>query len=211
MIETLIAGCGPHYKRRSTHKETLLDLRDFPGIDVVADLESRWPFPEASFDEVVALHVVEHLRDLVHFMDEAWRVLRPGGALYLETPEAGGDLDLTHADPTHVRCFRKHTFINYFIPSEAPKFGYTKNHWAVLDLRVEAGNIRLHASPIKPCPKPREFDALTDARVRGIEAVEDLFKAFPALSDPSVTSDYAGLADACKALLDRFRDLGLVD
>lgn len=152
MIDSLVVGCGPYYQRRAlSHAETLLDVLPFPGLDVVHDLNvSPWPFPAESFDEVVALHVVEHLRDLIQFMNEAHRVLRPGGALYLETPEAGGCYDLTHADPTHVRCYRRHTFINYFIRSEAPKFGYTDKHWAVLDIRVVDDVIRLHASPIKP-------------------------------------------------------------
>lgn len=166
MIRSLVLGCGPHHQRRHTHQETLLDVRPFPGVDVVHDLNSTpWPFGDHSYHEVVALHVVEHLDDLVAFMDEAHRVLTVGGALYLETPEAGTDLDLTHSDPTHVRCYRRHTWINYFIPSEAPKFGYTEKHWAILDLRVEDGVIRLHASPIKP-HEPTESAVLSAIRGR---------------------------------------------
>ena len=152
MIQTLVVGCGPHHQRRDrSHVETLLDAIPFPGVDVVHDLNATpWPFPAESFDEMVAIHVVEHLRDLVQFMNESHRILKPGGALYLETPEAGGDWDLTHADPTHVRCYRRHTWINYMTRSEAPKFGYTDKYWAILDLRVIDAVIRLHASPIKP-------------------------------------------------------------
>ncbi len=151
MIEALILGCGPRYsKRPDTHCETLLDVRAFDGIDVIHDLnKTPWPFKASSFDEVVAIHVVEHLQDLISFMDESWRILRKGGALYLETPEAGNNYDLTHADPTHVRCYRKHTFINYFTRGEAPKFGYTEKLWAILHLEVRNGSIHLHASPCK--------------------------------------------------------------
>lgn len=148
-IQSLIVGCGPNMVTRPGHLETFLDVRPFPRVDVVHDLNVvPWPFPADSFDEVVAIHVVEHLQSLLTFMDEAHRVLRPGGALYLETPEAGGDWDLTHADPTHVRCYRRHTFINYFTRSEAPKFGYTSKHWAILHLDVVAGVIKLHAARI---------------------------------------------------------------
>lgn len=151
VIQALILGAGPNHQRRTiAHDETTLDVRPFPGIDVVHDLNVvSWPFPGESYDEVVALHVVEHLRDLISFMDESWRVLRPGGALYLETPLAGGDWDLTHADPTHVHCYRPHTFVNYFTRAEAPKFGYTGRHWAILHLDVRDNCIRLHATPIK--------------------------------------------------------------
>lgn len=161
MIDSLIVGCGPNpHRRERTHRETMLDVRPFPGVDVIHDLNcTPWPFPDNSFAEVVAIHVVEHLRDLVQFMDEAWRVLRPGGTVYLVTPEAGADFDLTHADPTHVRCYRVHTFVNYFLPSEAAKRGYTERLWAPLHLKATGGVIYLHAAAIKPmlcseCGKP---------------------------------------------------------
>ena len=154
MIQSLVLGCGPAWPRRPiTHSETHLDRLAFPGVDVVHDLNvAPWPFEDDTFDEVVAVHLVEHLQSLLSFMDEAWRVLKPGGCLYIVTPEAGGDIDLTHADPTHVRCYRRHTFINYFTRSEGPKFGYTDKFWAILDLRVERHCICLLASTIKESP-----------------------------------------------------------
>lgn len=152
MIDTLVLGCGPRPQRRQyTHKETFLDCRSFKGaVDVVHDLNfTPWPFSDNSFDEVVAIHLVEHLKDLLQFMDECWRVLRPGGALYIVTPEAGADFGLTHADPTHVRCYRLHSWINYFTRSEAPKFGYTDKYWAIWDGQVREGCIHLHMMPLK--------------------------------------------------------------
>lgn len=151
MIDSLVLGCGPQWPRRyGSHRETYVDRIKFSDdIDVAHDLDvTPWPFADNSYDEVVAVHLVEHLRALVPFMDECWRVLRPGGHLYIVTPEAGSDWDLTHADPTHVRCYRRHTFINYFTRAEAPKFGYTDKHWAIVDLLVEFGCIRLLASPV---------------------------------------------------------------
>lgn len=44
------------------------------------------PFPDASFDKVVAFQVIEHLRDPAPFLNEAARVLKPGGRLLLTTP-----------------------------------------------------------------------------------------------------------------------------
>lgn len=151
-IKSLILGAGPfHIRRENTHEETLVDLRKFnSSIDVAHDLnKTPWPFEDNSYDEIAAIHLVEHLKDLISFMDECWRILAPGGALYLITPEAGSDYDLTHSDPTHVRCYRRHTFINYFTRFEGPKFQYTDKYWAILDLRVEHGCIKLHCSPLK--------------------------------------------------------------
>lgn len=65
-------------------------------------------FPDASFDAVVSYHVIEHLPPqlLPELVRSAWRVLRPGGVLILETPSP---LSLAMSarnfwmDPTHLR------------------------------------------------------------------------------------------------------------
>lgn len=44
------------------------------------------PFPEASFDKVVAFHVIEHIEADEAFVAGLARALRPGGALILSTP-----------------------------------------------------------------------------------------------------------------------------
>lgn len=42
--------------------------------------------PECSFDLLVASHVIEHLGDTDLFLKECYRVLKPGGALVMATP-----------------------------------------------------------------------------------------------------------------------------
>jgi methionine biosynthesis protein MetW len=44
------------------------------------------PHPDMSFDAVVTLDVIEHVFDPVRFVREIHRVLRPGGALVISTP-----------------------------------------------------------------------------------------------------------------------------
>ena len=144
----LIVGAGKNYKK-SRQDDVTLDIRHFDGIDVVADLNEDWPFEDETFLHVSALHVVEHLNNLIHFMDESHRVLKQGGSLYIETPLAGGDLDLTHCDPTHIRCFRPYTWANYFTPEGIETFGYTERGWAILSLKVEQSIIKIHLTPIK--------------------------------------------------------------
>jgi SAM-dependent methyltransferase len=67
-----------------------------PRLDLdVADC-TRLPYPDASFDHVICVSVIEHLAgdgDGVA-MGEMWRVLRPGGELHLTTNVAtrGGEL-----------------------------------------------------------------------------------------------------------------------
>lgn len=43
----------------------------------------RLPFPDASFDRVIALGTLEHCADLTAVLTEARRVLRPGGIMHL--------------------------------------------------------------------------------------------------------------------------------
>jgi len=51
----------------------------------IANLVSL-PYPDASFDAVVSLQVIEHLHTPQEFLSEAKRVLAPGGRLIISTP-----------------------------------------------------------------------------------------------------------------------------
>jgi SAM-dependent methyltransferase len=67
------------------------DLLERAGVDLVTwDLEATpYPLEDDSFDVVIMTEVFEHLRDYpVRSLEEARRVLRPGGRLYFTTPNA---------------------------------------------------------------------------------------------------------------------------
>ncbi len=55
-------------------------------VDLVACAAESLPFADASFDLVAASDVIEHVGDPDRFVSEAARVLRPGGLLFLATP-----------------------------------------------------------------------------------------------------------------------------
>ena len=84
--------------------------------------EPRLPFDDGSFDAVLAGEILEHMVDTVGFLQEVARVLRPGGAVALSTPNvlwwksrlqvlAGRYPDVLdyklrwHPDYGHVRAF----------------------------------------------------------------------------------------------------------
>ena len=56
--------------------------------DVLCEVnEGLTAFPDGSLDFVVACHLIEHLPDPIHFLQESWRVLCPGGRLFLAVPD----------------------------------------------------------------------------------------------------------------------------
>ncbi len=67
-----------------------LDLRDLPGIEVVADARDLSQFDDGYFDEIHTRDMVEHLpyRDVPDAIEEWLRVLAPAGRLVVETPDA---------------------------------------------------------------------------------------------------------------------------
>jgi ubiquinone/menaquinone biosynthesis C-methylase UbiE len=53
-------------------------FRDYDGTTL--------PFADASFDLAIAIEVIEHVADKPGLIAEIWRVLRPGGRVFLTTP-----------------------------------------------------------------------------------------------------------------------------
>jgi SAM-dependent methyltransferase len=54
--------------------------------DLVTDFDSCADLAPASLDFIVACHVIEHTRDPIGAIVEAWRRLRPGGSLVMAVP-----------------------------------------------------------------------------------------------------------------------------
>lgn len=59
------------------------------GLDVVAAVGERMPFPDGSFDVVLLHEVLEHVADDRASVAEAVRVLRPGGRVLIFVPNRG--------------------------------------------------------------------------------------------------------------------------
>lgn len=81
------------------------------------------PFQDGSFDAVLSLDVIEHVLDPAAFVRELARVLRPGGHLYLATPNVRfvgylrtlvvhGRFPLTSSDPRGWQGGHIHFFTN---------------------------------------------------------------------------------------------------
>lgn len=85
-----------------------VDLRD---ADIVADLNTRWPFEDGSVGVVRAMDVFEHLSDPIHTMQELYRVLAPGGYAMVQVPSTDGRG--AFQDPTHVSFWNENSFLYY--------------------------------------------------------------------------------------------------
>lgn len=92
--------------------------------------ELPWPLEDESVDELLALDVFEHLaREIIfppplgrifvalevqEWLDECWRVLKPGGLLEMRLPAWNNPY--SWRDPTHQRVFHQESFL-YWCPS----------------------------------------------------------------------------------------------
>lgn len=75
---------------KQARKVTSVDVADErevrDGYEFVKVDSAKLPFKDGSFDVVVSNHVVEHVPDQATHLHELVRVLRPGGVVYLATP-----------------------------------------------------------------------------------------------------------------------------
>jgi SAM-dependent methyltransferase len=78
-----------------------VDGREIASIDIVTDATTLAGIDDASFDFVVASHVLEHLENPICGLRHALRVLRPGGVLFLAVPDRRASFD-AERPPTSV-------------------------------------------------------------------------------------------------------------
>ena len=84
---------------------------DLHNADIIADLNGRWPFANGIVGLIRAHDAIEHLRDPLHTMNEAHRVLAHGGAMLISVPSTNGIG--AWCDPTHVSFWNRRSFRYY--------------------------------------------------------------------------------------------------
>lgn len=108
-MKILDIGCGNEKavgavgidKNPGTQADVIHDLNQYP-----------WPFESGTFDRIICNHIVEHIVDLIKFMEEVHRICRPDALIEIITPHFSSTYSYT--DPTHVRHLGRRSF-DYFM------------------------------------------------------------------------------------------------
>jgi len=86
VISLLLRRGGGDWASADLTEEAVSSIRDLVGSDVHLVRGEALPFADASFDRVAVVDMLEHVPDDRAFVGELARILRPGGALVVNTP-----------------------------------------------------------------------------------------------------------------------------
>lgn len=130
--QTLRLGCG----RDTVGAQWNVDAVALPGVDEVVDLDDTpWPWPDNSWQMIIAEHVFEHLEDMEAALRECERILKPGARLRVIVPMGvNADADDDHSWGEG----RPWTW-------QTPEFYCGERHWDVdTGLSVVSKRLRTH-------------------------------------------------------------------
>ena len=90
-----------------------VDICKTDSVDIVYDLEKYpWDFAkDNSVDEIHCSMYIEHTKDIIKFMEECYRILKPLGTMTIIAPYYSSIR--AWQDPTHVRAISEATFLYY--------------------------------------------------------------------------------------------------
>jgi len=129
-MRLLDVGCGVN-----KHPGAIgLDRNPASRADVLADLD-RYPYPfrDSAFDGLLAIHVIEHVGDVIRTMEEFHRLVRAGGRVRLETPHYT-DFS-SFCDPTHRWHLNSYSF-RYFGDDHGGFGYYSRCRFREISVRV---------------------------------------------------------------------------
>lgn len=120
---------APHVTKFTTLDKQLPDIDlEVANVAMISALVPPIPAADSSFDFVVTFQVIEHIEQDTTFVEEIYRVLKPGGVLIVSTPNA--PMSLTR-NPWHVREYTPQSLRAllecHFPSSQIEEFGVVGN------------------------------------------------------------------------------------
>jgi SAM-dependent methyltransferase len=109
-LKTLDLGCGNNKRLGAIG----IDFNDLDAVDIIHDLNVfPYPLEDSSFDEIYLDNTLEHLDDVIHVMEEVYRICKPDGVVKVIVPYFRSVWACI--DPTHRHFFTVNSF-SYFDP-----------------------------------------------------------------------------------------------
>lgn len=116
---------------RSTYKKRELQISgEVAPIDIVAPGDAL-PVPDVSVDFVISSHVLEHFTDPIAALVEWYRVVRPGGYVYMIVPHMERTFDRDRERTTFVSLQARHAGTETAVPD--PETGHC-SYWVTEDV-----------------------------------------------------------------------------
>src|SRR3989344_9656413 len=109
---------------KKSHADVIHNLNVFP-----------YPFQSNQFDKIIAEHIIEHLEDIPHVMEEIYRISKNKARVIINSAHFSS-LD-SFTDPTHKHFLTSRTF-DYFIPG-TPLYNYQYSEVKFKKLRIILG------------------------------------------------------------------------
>jgi len=167
----LSVGCGHDAREDWTN----LDLAPLPGVDVVHDLDDiPLPFPDAAFDYIECIDILEHVRELPDVLREIHRITAPGGIVHIEGPHFTSSTWPT--DPTHRRAFAINTF-EFFAHGSLHERDY---YFDFAFAKVRTRRIGFQKVWFLPWNTPMEWLVNQHRKLQGFYEASFLARLFPA-------------------------------
>lgn len=130
-MRILDVGCGINKYPGSLG----IDRNPHTRADVLVDLDRLpYPFRNDTFDQVRAIHVIEHVSDVIATVSEWHRILRPGGTVFIATPHYT-DFS-SFCDPTHRWHLNSYS-LRYFGEDNAGYAYYSEARFRERSVRVK--------------------------------------------------------------------------
>ncbi|HAR62007.1 MAG: hypothetical protein DKM50_11055 [Candidatus Margulisiibacteriota bacterium] len=116
-------------------------------VDIISDLNERFPFDDNSVDYVRAHDAIEHLKDKIQTMNEIWRVCKPAATVDIFVPSTDGRG--AFQDPTHISYWNINSFMYYSVDNQPAlelchKYGFKGAFKITQIYNIDGGNGIIH-------------------------------------------------------------------